>query len=93
MGKPTADTDAIKDMLELLKAKKQTDDVLRLLDQSEVQGKAWGSAVTMQVRAYESGAWVDCTHGGKDIYSLTAWNKLIRTELAWDGPVRLAVAA
>ena len=83
---------AIKSMMTLCEAK-GWDDVVRLLDQSEVMGTAWGEACTMQVLDYDTGEWLQCTPDGKAIYSLGYWYELIRSELAWDGPVRLAVAA
>lgn len=86
------DLDTIKSTIDLCKSK-GWQDVVRLLDQSEFMGKPWGNACTMQVIDYGSGEWLECKHKGKDVYSLTQWNKLIRSELAWDGPVRLAVAA
>lgn len=84
--------DTIKSMMILCKAK-GWDDVVRLLDQSEVMGTAWGKACTMQVIDYGTSNWVNCTPKGKAVYSMAHWYKLIRSELAWDGPVRLAVAA
>lgn len=84
--------DTIKSTIELCKSK-GWQDVVRLLDQSEFMGKPWGSACTMQVIDYGSGEWMECKHKGKAVYSLIQWNKLIRFDLAWDGPVRLAVAA
>lgn len=84
--------DAIKSMLAICKSK-GWDDVVRLLDQSEVLGEGWGEYCTMQAMDYMTGEWVPCTPGGKAIYSLGYWHSLIRSELAWDGPVRLAVAA
>ena len=82
----------IKSMMALCKTK-GWDDAVRLLDQSEVMGTPWGNACTMQVLDYMTGEWLQCTPGGKAIYSIGHWYKLIRSELAWDGPVRLAVAS
>ena len=84
--------DDIKFMMALCKSK-GWDDCVRLLDQSEVMGTPWGEACTMQVLDYMTGEWLQCTPDGKTMYSMTHWYKLIRSELAWDGPVRLAVAA
>lgn len=68
-------------------------DVVRLLDQSEVWGTAWGEACTLQVLDYDTGAWTTCEVKGETIYSLPYLYRVIRTELKWDGPVRVAVAA
>lgn len=68
-------------------------DAVRLLDQSEVMGTAWGAACTLEVLNYDTGLWATCQLNGKTIYSLAHLYRVIRAELLWDGPVRLAVAA
>ena len=85
-------TAATKAMMALCKSK-GWDDCVRLLDQSEVMGKAWGECCTMQAMDYLTGEWMQCTPGGNVFYSLSDWYALIRTVFEWDGPVRLAVAA
>ena len=84
--------DTIKSMLVLCKAK-GLDDAVRLLDKSELMDQPWGSECTLQVIDCVTGKWLQCTPDGKAIYSLSHWNELIRADLAWAGPVRLAVAA
>ena len=86
------DIETIKSALSLCESKGWTD-VVRLLDQSEVLGTAWGSACTLQVLEYGTGAWLSCTLAGKTEYSLAHLYRFIRSDLAWDGPVRVAVAA
>lgn len=69
------------------------EDVVRLLDQSEVMGRDWGSACTLQVLDYVTGEWHLCAAGEKATYSMAHLYRFIRADLAWCGPVRLAIAA
>ena len=68
-------------------------DVIRVLDQSELMGTAWGAACTLQVAEYGSDAWLSCRVGESGTYSLAHIYKFIRAELEFDGPVRVAMAA
>jgi len=68
-------------------------DALRILDQSKVLGGVWGTACTLQVMDCETGEWIPCAVNGKNIYSIARLYCFIRSELEWDGPVRLAVAS
>ena len=86
------DLDTIKAALYLCESKGWTD-VIRLLDQSEVLDKAWGAACILQVLDYETGKWITCALVGKKTYSMAHLYLFIRSELKWDGPVRVAVAA
>lgn len=86
------DLETIKAALSVCESKGWTD-VVRLLDQSEVLGTAWGAACTLQVLDYGTGEWIPCTVAGKTRYSMAHLYRFIRSELAWDGPVRLAVAS
>jgi hypothetical protein len=81
----------IRSMLELCRVKGWSDPV-RILDHSEVMGTPWGKSCTMQVMDYITGEWVSYSPDGKSIFSLTHCYGLIRSELAWGGPVRLAAA-
>lgn len=82
----------IKSSLNLLRSK-GWDDVVRILDQFEVTNQKYGTFCTMQVLSYETGIWLSCELNGKSCFTLNQLNKLIRDDLAWDGPIRLAVAA
>lgn len=88
----TVGIDDLKSLLSILKAKHQHESV-RLLDQFELTGGAPGASCVMQVMSYETGEWLQCEVNGKNTYSLAHWNKVIRRQLEWDGPIRLAVAA
>jgi hypothetical protein len=68
-------------------------DVVRLLDQSEARGTPWGAACTLQVLDHDTGIWMACKLDDKGAHSLAYLYRVIRTELKWDGPIRLAVAA
>lgn len=82
----------IKSMIELCESKGLADAV-RVLDQCEVMGTALGKACTMQVMDYITGEWMPCAPGGKHVNSLAYWYDLIRSELVWTDPIRLAIAA
>ncbi len=86
------DLETIKAALSVCESKGWTD-VVRLLDQSEVLGTPWGSACTLQVLDYGTSDWLPCTVNGKTQYSMAHLYRFIRSELAYDGPVRVAVAA
>jgi hypothetical protein len=68
-------------------------DVVRLLDQSEARATPWGAACTLQVLDNETGAWMACKLDDRGAHSLAHLYRVLRTELKWDGPIRLAVAA
>ena len=85
------DLETIKAALYLCKSKGWTDAV-RLLDQSEVLGTAWGSACTLQVFDYSTSEWILCTVDEKTECSITRMYSFIRSELAYEGPIRVAVA-
>lgn len=87
------DLEGAKSVLAVWISKNSYDEVVRLLDQSEVLTESPGSVCTLQVMDYVTGEWVQYSSGGRALYSMAHWYKLIRSELAWDGPVRLAVAA
>jgi hypothetical protein len=55
-------------------------------------GTPWGKSCTLQVMDYITGEWVSFSPDGKGVFGLAHWYGLIRSGLAWDGPVRLAVA-
>lgn len=74
-------------------ASKGWNDAVRLLDLFELTGQHPGASCTMQVLSYDTGEWLQCELKGKDAYSLTQWNKVIRGELGWDGAIRVCVAA
>ena len=86
------DIEALKVLLPIFRAKGWKD-AIRLLDQFEVIGCAPGARCTLQVMSYDTGEWMLCKVNGKDTYSLAHWNRIIRGQLAWDGLVRLVVAA
>lgn len=86
------DLETIKSMLSVCVLKKWTE-VVRLLDQSEVMGTPWGSACTLQVMDYGTGEWIPCAVGEKTTYSMAHLYRFIRSELAYDGRVLVAVAA
>jgi hypothetical protein len=81
-----------KDGLTLCQSK-GWNDAVRVLDQSEVLGVAWGSACTLQVLDYGTGEWMHCPVGVKETYSMAHLYRFIRSALEWDGPVRVAIAA
>ena len=66
---------------------------VRILDQSLVLEAAWGTACTLQIMNCETGQWISCALNGKNIYSLARLHHFIRSELKWDGAIRLAVAS
>lgn len=82
----------IKSLLKLLRSK-GWDDAVRILDQFEFMHRKYGTSCTMQIISYETGKWLSCELNGKSCYTLNQLNKIIRDDLAWDGPIRLAVAA
>lgn len=82
----------LKPLLSILKSK-EWNDAVRVLDQFELTGGAPGASCTLQVMSYETGEWLPCEVKGRGTYSLAHWNKVIRTELGWDGAIRLCVAA
>lgn len=86
------DLDTIKAALSLCQSKGWADPV-RLLDLSEVLGTDWGESCTLQVLDYQTGEWILCTADEKDMHSMAHLYRFIRSKLAWDGPVRLAVAS
>jgi hypothetical protein len=86
------DLDTIKAALSLCQSKGWTDAV-RLLDLSEVLGTAWGESCTLHVLDYQTGEWILCTADDRDVHSMEHLYRFIRSELAWAGPVRLALAS
>lgn len=84
--------ESAKAMLMLCESK-GWNDAVRILDQSEVLGTPWGEACTMQLIEYTTGEWVVYAPTKKATNTLTALYKLIRGDLAWSGPVRLAIAS
>lgn len=84
----------LKDMKGALSLCRSKDwaEAVRLLDQSEVLGTPWGAVFTLQVMDYTTGEWIPCTVGGKTENSMAHLYRFIRSELQWEGPVRLAVA-
>jgi hypothetical protein len=82
----------IKSTLRLLRSK-GWDDGVRILDQYEFKNRKFGECCTLQVLDYETCEWLPCKLNGKDEYSLNKINKIIRHDLDWDGPIRLAAAA
>ena len=68
-------------------------DVIRVLDQSERMGTAWGAACTLQVAEPGADEWLSCRVGESGTSSLAHIYKFIRAELAFHGLVRVAMAA
>jgi hypothetical protein len=86
--------DEMKNQLALLTAKHWAGQgVVRIMDLGERLGKAPGTACVVHITDYGSDNWLACDAGGKSRRSLSAWHKLLRTELGWDERIVLAVAA
>lgn len=85
----------VKRELKVLKSKKwdATGECIRLLDLAEMNSVKWGTAMILQVVEYTTGEWKTLGVDGKIlIKSLGAWYSFVRTELEFDGAVRVAVA-
>ena len=88
----TKDLEDVKAAVSLCKAEGWPD-ALRILDQSKASRTAWGNTCTLQLMDSRTGEWMPCTVTGGKIYSMARLYRFIRSELEWNGPVRLSVAS
>jgi hypothetical protein len=89
---PLSVQQAIQHLLVWESKQKKYEEVVRLLDQSEREGCAFGKRMTMHVLDYASYEWLLVAPDGTATHPLATCYRLIRSTMNWDGPIRLAVA-
>ena len=86
---------SVKDELAawLAKGGLYTLEVVRLLDQAELDHVKYGQVMMLQIRSYRTGRWILFSPPKASLRSMEGWYSFVREELNWTGSIRWLVGS